>query len=57
MTREEKIQNLIAKAQILLLDWNGLGWDLDGCPDSDNCDDFENDLISLVDLANEIDKN
>jgi hypothetical protein len=57
MTREEKIQNLIAKIQLLRLDWTDLGWDVDGCPDGEKCDEFENQLIELDNLAYSIDKN
>jgi hypothetical protein len=43
-----KLLNLISAVQFLPSGFSDLGWDSNGCPEGENCDEFENELRELV---------
>lgn len=51
---KEKLGALIDELAFLRLDWDDLGWTMDGAPDSDLCDEFEEKLMRINELRTEV---
>lgn len=49
-----KIRELVNITYYLKMDWNDLGWDSDGCPDGEKCEDFDETLATIEKLSKEI---
>lgn len=44
---KQKLIEFLSDVYFVQDDWADLGWDMDGTPDNDLCDDFESKLIKL----------
>lgn len=51
---KEQVEELLNELAFLTMDWNNLGWDTDGCPDGDECEDFSDKLARIEDLAKKV---
>lgn len=49
-----KIDELLVEIAFLKMDWSDLGWDVDGNPEGELCDEFENKLARIEDKASEL---
>lgn len=57
MTKEDKdniIQEILSTVQFLPMEFSDLGWDVNGCPDGEKCDEFEVIIGRLADLVRKI---
>jgi hypothetical protein len=50
----ELIGELDEEIYYIRSDWPDLGWDTDGCPDGDLCDQFERRLVEAEQLIHKI---
>jgi hypothetical protein len=50
----DTIETLLTEVHFLRIDWADLGWDSEGCPDGDSCDDFENKLAQIDDISDKV---
>lgn len=48
---KEKLLGILGSVSTLSFDWSSLGWDTDGCPDGEECEDFERELKELEEKA------
>ena len=49
-----KLDELLKELYFLQSDWSDLGWDTDGCPDGDECDKFDEKLMRINHLRNDV---
>lgn len=50
----EKLDALLDELYFLQMDWSDLGWDIDGCPESDECEKFDEKLMRINSLRAEV---
>ena len=50
----EQIEDLLNELAFLKMEWDDLGWDMDGCPDSDLCRDFKDKIERIENAAEKV---
>ena len=53
-TLKQKLDELLDELYFLQSDWSDLGWDRDGCPESEECDKVDEKLMRINRLREEV---
>lgn len=53
-TLKQKLDELLDELYFLQSDWSDLGWDTDGCPESEECDKFDEKLMRINRLREDV---